>query len=325
MPDELRATTLRKILSRCSTQLLRLLENAKDDLLRKGLDLAVPDLQRVFKEHLHFCGRYEIDWEKPIHISESSIVLSAVDHKAANVYRAQYRTWVKRRPAEQKGTAITATATTTTTAAAAAAATATATATPPRRVPAGAMGAAALTASIASTAAMVTPPKRVAFAGVGGTGRIITPVVVAVRGGQGLINSGKPGVAAGLHSVGAVDNSIERPRSHGGGLAHGCSSGSEADDIYDDDEGGGASLTQFLAVADLAACTAALGLHARVDPKKRREIIANDFRCFTARNRILDPQSINENEFVKFCEEALGEKKRVAIKFMSDKVSLLCK
>lgn len=81
-----RDTIVASILNRCPLQLKELLVRAKDDKEREILGLADKKTKEAIYKLLFFCGRYALDEAKPVHVSQTSILLSATDHNAVLQY-----------------------------------------------------------------------------------------------------------------------------------------------------------------------------------------------------------------------------------------------
>lgn len=86
-----REAIVTQLLQQCPTQLRILLIFARDGKGREVLALADKATRGAMNSFIYFCGRYFIDWhEPPLHVSESSILVRAVDHQACRQYEAVF-------------------------------------------------------------------------------------------------------------------------------------------------------------------------------------------------------------------------------------------
>lgn len=72
-------------------QLTQDLATAKDEHGRDALTLTDPGTKAVMNQYLFFCSRYELKLdEPPVHVSDTSVLIRAVDHKPSDDYAAHF-------------------------------------------------------------------------------------------------------------------------------------------------------------------------------------------------------------------------------------------
>lgn len=98
LDDCTRAYIARRVLRLCRHRQLQLfLRDMRDEKGRELFSLTDKTTKEGINSILLFCGRYDIDWnEKPIHMSDNSILLRALDHNANAQFKAHFSTFARR-------------------------------------------------------------------------------------------------------------------------------------------------------------------------------------------------------------------------------------
>lgn len=79
------------------------LVRCKDKRGREVMSIARPEVKRFINKYLFFCGRYELALDRaPLHVSDTSIVIGAVDHQVTDDYASHIRQCLRERDNESQ-------------------------------------------------------------------------------------------------------------------------------------------------------------------------------------------------------------------------------
>lgn len=91
LSDEERARIVSRVLSQCPRALQLRLKHALDEKDREVFALTDKKTKEAINSVIFFTSRYDIDWnDAPVHVSDTCILVKAVDHKAVLNYEAVF-------------------------------------------------------------------------------------------------------------------------------------------------------------------------------------------------------------------------------------------